>query len=83
MLNQEIGHWNLTQKSKTLSTTKITKELLIIKKIGSSAKLAVPEPSHFTPLIHTLALQDNNDEMEYFYDKFHYGTLSMRCLKIG
>jgi len=52
-------------------------------KIGKSAKLAVPEPSHYIPLIYTLALQDENDGIDYFYDKFHYGTLSMRCLKIG
>ena len=59
------------------------KGVIDYQKIGSSAKLSVPEPSHFIPLIYTLALQDNNDEIEYFYDKFHYGTLSMRCLKIG
>jgi len=59
------------------------KGVIDYQKIGSSAKLAVPEPSHFIPLIYTLALQDNDDEIEYFYDKFHYGTLSMRCIKIG
>lgn len=53
------------------------------QKIGSSAKLAVPEPSHYIPLIYTLALQDDKDEIDYFYDKFHYGTLSMRCVKFG
>ena len=52
-------------------------------KIGSSAKLAVPEPSHYIPLIYTLALQEDKDEIDYFYDKFHYGTLSMRCVKFG
>jgi len=53
------------------------------QKIGSSSKLAVPEPSHYIPLIYTLALQDDKDAIDYFYDKFHYGTLSMRCVKIG
>ncbi len=59
------------------------KGVIDYKNIGMSAKLAVPEPSHFIPLIYTLALQDSKDEIEYFYDKFHYGTLSMRCLRIG
>jgi 4,5-DOPA dioxygenase extradiol len=53
------------------------------EKIGASAKLAVPEPSHFFPLIYALALQDNNEEISYFYEKIHYGTLSMRGVKIG
>ncbi len=53
------------------------------EKIGASAKLAVPEPSHFFPLIYALALQDKNDGISYFFEKFHYGTLSMRGVKIG
>jgi len=70
-------------KIKEFINDKNHKGVIDYKKIGSSAQLAVPEPSHFIPLIYTLALSDNNDEIEYFYDKFHYGTLSMRCLKIG
>ena len=70
-------------KIKELINDKNHKGVIDYKKIGSSAQLAVPEPSHFIPLIYTLALQDNNDKIDYFYNKFHYGTLSMRCLKIG
>lgn len=59
------------------------KGIINYQKIGNPAKLAVPEPSHYIPLIYTLALQDKEDEISYFYDKFHYGTLSMRCVKVG
>ena len=70
-------------KIKEFINDKNHKGVIDFEKIGSSSQLAVPEPSHFIPLIYTLALQDNKDEIDYFYDKFHYGTLSMRCLKIG
>ena len=52
-------------------------------KIGAAAKLSVPEPSHFIPLIYAIALQNEGEEISYFYDRFHFGSLSMRCLKIG
>ncbi len=70
-------------KIKEFINDKNHKGVIDYQKIGTSAQLAVPEPSHFIPLIYALALQDNKDEIDYFYDKFHYGTLSMRCLKIG
>ena len=57
--------------------------LIDYQNIGNSAKLAVPEPSHYFPLIYAMALREKNEQVSYFYDKIDYGTLSMRCLKIG
>jgi len=84
-INAKPRDWALEfdTKIKNFINDQNHKGVIDYQKIGSAAQLAVPEPSHFIPLIYTLALQDNNDEIEYFYDKFHYGTLSMRCLKIG
>ncbi len=53
------------------------------QKIGTSSKFAVPEPSHYFPLVYALALQEKNEPVSYFYEGFHYGSLSMRCVKIG
>ena len=84
-INAKPRDWALEfdTKIKSFINEKNHKAIIDYQKIGKSANLAVPEPSHFIPLIYTLAVQDNNDEIDYFYDKFHYGTLSMRCLKIG
>lgn len=57
--------------------------LIDFHKIGSSARYAVPEPSHYIPLIYIAALQSRQDNLSYFYEDFHYGSLSMRCVKIG
>lgn len=58
-------------------------ELIDYKNLGRASNLSVPEPSHYIPLIYTMALQNNNEAISYFYEGFHYGSLSMRCLKIG
>lgn len=57
--------------------------LIDFHKIGSSSQYAVPEPSHYIPLIYIAALQSKQDNLSYFYEDFHYGSLSMRCVKIG
>ena len=58
-------------------------ELIDYQKQGKSAKLAVPEPSHYFPLIYAIALQDKGDLINYPYEGFHYASASMRCVKIG
>jgi len=50
--------------------------------LGKSAKKAVPEPSHLIPLIYAISMQADDENVSYFYDKFEYGTLSMRSLII-
>lgn len=58
------------------------KAILEYEKLGVAAKLAVPEPSHFIPLIYALGLQEKEELVSYIYDKFEYGTLSMRSFVI-
>jgi len=82
-INAKPRDWTLEfdTKVKNFIDDRDHQAIIDYHKIGSSAKLAVPEPSHYIPLIYTLALQDDKGEIDYFYDKFHYGTLSMRCVK--
>lgn len=63
--------------------TRNHKSLIEYEKIGTSAKLSIPEPSHYIPLIYAAALDDKNEEISYFYEGFEYETLSMRCIKFG
>ena len=56
--------------------------LIQYENFGAAAKLAVPTPDHFYPLIYSLALQDKNDTIEFFNDKYVGGSLSMTSLKI-
>lgn len=51
--------------------------LIDYEKLGSAAKLAVPTPDHYYPLLYTLALQDDQDIPTFFNEKCVAGSLSM------
>ncbi len=59
------------------------KALFEYEKLNSAAKLAIPTPDHYYPLIYSLALQTDNDTIEFFNDKFVGGSLTMTSVKIG
>jgi len=43
----------------------------------------VPTPDHYLPLLYTLALKNENEEISFFNDKAVMGSLTMTSLKIG
>jgi len=50
---------------------------------GEAFQLAIPTPEHYLPLLYTLALQDNTDEISFFNDEPLAGSLSMTSVYIG
>ena len=59
------------------------KELIQYEKLNKAATLAIPSPDHYYPLLYILALQTNNDKVEFFNDKAVGGSLTMTSVKIG
>lgn len=57
--------------------------LINYEKMGKEAKLAIPTPEHYLPLLYTLALQGSKDKAEFFNDKAVGGSLTMTSVKIG
>jgi 4,5-DOPA dioxygenase extradiol len=57
--------------------------LIQYEKLNAVAKLAIPTPDHYYPLLYTLALQDNQDEISFFNDKAVGGSLTMTSVKWG
>lgn len=57
--------------------------LLDYEKLGSAAKLAIPTPDHYYPMLYTLGLQDKDDKVSIFNDKATYGSLTMTSVRIG
>ncbi|GAB6282172.1 MAG: 4,5-DOPA dioxygenase extradiol [Ignavibacterium sp.] len=84
-LNVKPIEWALDfdEKIKSFIDGKNYQAIIDYNKLGISAKLSVPEPSHYIPMIYALGLQNSQDEVKYFYDKFHYGSLSMRSFIIN
>lgn len=71
----------------TIFKDKITngfhKELMDYENLNKAAKLAIPSPDHYYPLLYILALQTDNDKVEFFNDKAVGGSLTMTSVKIG
>lgn len=59
------------------------KPLMQYKKLSKALQLAVPTPEHYLPLIYTLGLKDEKENLSLFNDKCLAGSLSMTSVKIG
>lgn len=57
--------------------------LIDYEKLGEGFKLAIPTAEHYLPLIYTLGLKEETEELTLFNDKLLAGSLSMTSLKIG
>lgn len=51
--------------------------LIHYEKLGASARLAVPTPDHYFPLLYTLGLQDKDEQAHIFNDALMAGSLTM------
>lgn len=58
-------------------------DLIQYEKLSIGAKLAIPTPDHYFPMLYGLALQTDNDTIEFFNDKAVGGSLTMTSVKIG
>ncbi|MGZ3865593.1 MAG: 4,5-DOPA-extradiol-dioxygenase [Bacteroidia bacterium] len=58
------------------------KPLIQYESLGSWAKLSIPSPDHWLPLLYTLGLKEEKEEVSFFNDKTLAGSLSMTSVKI-
>ncbi len=59
------------------------KALIDYEKLNKAAFLAIPTPDHYYPLLYTLGLKQENDEVSFFNDKPMAGSLTMTSVKFG
>ncbi len=59
------------------------KELINYSALGREVQLAVPTPDHYLPLLHALALKEEEEAISFFNDKPVMGSLTMTSVKIG
>lgn len=59
------------------------KALINYEALSKSAKLAIPTPDHYYPLMYTLGLKDKKDQISFFNDKLVAGSLNMTSVKFG
>lgn len=57
--------------------------LVNYRQFGKTALMAVPSTDHYLPLLYTLGLADKDEALTYLFEGMQYGSISMRCFKIG
>jgi 4,5-DOPA dioxygenase extradiol len=57
--------------------------LVAYESLGPDARLAVPTPEHYLPLLYVLALRGEGDDIAFFNDETVMGSVSMTSLEIG
>lgn len=86
MNEPDFGYdWALEAREKinNLILTDNHQQLVQYKNLGKSIMLAVPSPDHYLPLLYTLALKTENDQVSLFNDKALMGSLSMTSVMIN
>jgi 4,5-DOPA dioxygenase extradiol len=59
------------------------KALINYESLGKSAKLAIPTPDHYFPLMYILGLQQKQETPVYFNDQLVAGSLNMTSVQFG
>ncbi len=75
--------YQMNDTFKNLITHHEHQPLIHYERLGSEAKLAIPTPEHYLPLLYTLGLQTEKEEATIFNDKAVGGSLTMTSVKIG
>jgi 4,5-DOPA dioxygenase extradiol len=57
--------------------------LINYQTLGKEGRLAIPTPEHYLPLLYSLALKGNKDDISFFNDRAVAGSLTMTSVKIG
>lgn len=57
--------------------------LLLFNQLGMPARLAIPTPDHYLPLLYVLGLKREKEQVSLFNDELLAGSLSMTSVKIS
>ena len=57
--------------------------LITYEDLGRAATLSIPTPDHYWPLLYSIALQENKDNLSFPVIGIAHGSVSMRAVAIG
>lgn len=85
MINGGGYDWALqmNDKFKSLILSNEHQPLMNYQSLGKEAMLAIPTPEHYLPLMYTLGLKNDNEDISLFNDKAVGGSLTMTSVKVG
>lgn len=84
MINGGGYDWanEMNDKFKNLISNGDHKPLIDYRNLGSDAMLAIPTPEHYLPLIYTLGMKKDSEEVSFFNDKAVGGSLTMTSVLV-
>ena len=68
---------------KTLIKNNDHLSLATYKDLGDEVRQSIPTPEHYLPLLYTLGLKTEDEQVQFFNDKTIFGSISMTSLLIG
>ncbi len=76
--------WALSfdEKVKKLIDQREHGSLINFRDLGTDAKLSIPTPEHYLPMLYILGLQEKQEEVYYFNESMAFGSGSMRSFLI-
>src|SRR5690606_30912998 len=83
---QEYGYdWalHMNDRFKELISNHEHQPLINYHQLGREADLAIPTPEHYLPLLYSLGLKNEQEDVSFFNDKAVAGSLTMTSVKIG
>lgn len=92
--NLRILNWQLADKGydwaiemndtfKSLISTNNHSALINYEGLGQAAKMSIPTPEHYLPLLYILGLKEEKEKVGFFNDKTLMGSISMTSIKVG
>ncbi len=83
--DDSVADW--AQEFDALSARKILsgddQSLVSYETLGAEARLAVPTPEHYLPLLYTLGLRDKSEPVSFFNEGVTLSSISMRSVRFG
>lgn len=73
----------INDKFKELIQAGDHRSLIHYTALGREAMLAVPTPEHYLPLMYTLGVKTDKDQISFFNDKAVGGSLTMTSVRLG
>lgn len=71
------------QISKTKILNREFDDLVSYEKLGHAALLSIPTPDHYFPMIYSIGLVGQKEEVKFTFEEIHNASVSMRCFEIG
>jgi 4,5-DOPA dioxygenase extradiol len=51
--------------------------------LGEDAAMSIPTPEHYLPLLYVIALQRDDDRLQFMVDGIELGSISMMSMALG